>query len=149
MSQSMRSVFSMLLFLLSGLNWAIADMPRVELSAGIHRIQAEVAANDADRQMGLMNRHNMPQQNGMLFVFEKSERFCMWMKNTFLPLSVAFLDEGGTIVNIANMAPQTEDSHCASKPAKFALEMNLGWFEKRGIRAGAKISGVDRTALSR
>ena len=149
MSQSMRSVFSMLLFLLSGLNWARADMPRVELSAGIHRIQAEVAANDADRQMGLMNRHNMPQQNGMLFVFEKSERFCMWMKNTFLPLSVAFLDEGGTIVNIANMAPQTEDSHCASKPAKFALEMNLGWFEKRGIRAGAKISGVDRTALSR
>ena len=149
MSQSMRSVFSVLLFFLSGLNWARAEMPRVELSAGIHRIQAEVAANDADRQMGLMNRHNMPQQNGMLFVFEKSERFCMWMKNTFLPLSVAFLDEGGTIVNIANMAPQTEDSHCASKPAKFALEMNLGWFEKRGIRAGAKISGVDRTALSR
>ncbi|HET6718693.1 MAG TPA: DUF192 domain-containing protein [Rhodocyclaceae bacterium] len=124
-------------------------MPQIELSAGIHRIRAEVAHTDATRQQGLMHRRVMAPQDGMLFVFESSERFCMWMKNTYLPLSVAFIDESGTILNIEDMAPQTEDSHCAAKPARYALEMNLGWFVRRGLQAGGKISGIERAPSAR
>ena len=138
------------LFLFFGLVFpALAETPRIELSAGIHRIRAEVAATDPIRQQGLMHRRTMAPQDGMLFVFAQSERFCMWMKNTYLPLSVAFLDESGTILNIEDMAPQTEESHCAVKPARYALEMNLGWFEQRGLRAGSKISGIERAPAAR
>lgn len=133
--------------LLSCAGLSSAEMPRIELSAGIHRIKAELADTDANRQRGMMFRKTMLPQEGMLFVFERSERVCMWMKNTYIPLSVAFLDEQGVILNVEDMAPHSEDSHCASKAARYALEMNLGWFEKRGLRAGTKISGVER-ALS-
>jgi uncharacterized protein len=133
---------------LAGITPAAAEMPRIALSAGIHSIKAEVAYTDPMRQQGLMHRRVMAPQEGMLFVFERPQRFCMWMKNTYLPLSVAFLDDSGTVLNIEDMAPQTETSHCASKPARYALEMNLGWFEKRGIRPGSKISGIER-ALGR
>lgn len=128
---------------------ANAEMPRLDLSAGIHRINAEVAYTDPMRQQGLMNRRTMGAQDGMLFVFEQSQRFCMWMKNTYIPLSVAFIDDAGVIVNIADMTPHSEQSHCASKPARYALEMNLGWFDTRGLRAGSKISGIDRAPLAR
>ena len=130
------------LLLCAGL--AAAQMPRIELSAGIHRIKAELADTDASRQRGMMFRKTLLPQEGILFVFERSERVCMWMKNTYLPLSVAFLDDQGVILNIEDMAPHSEVSHCAKKAARFALEMNLGWFEKRGLRAGIKISGVER-----
>lgn len=125
------------------------DFPRVELSAGIHRINAEVAYTDPMRQQGLMHRRSMPVQDGMLFVFGQSQRYCMWMKNTYLPLSVAFIDETGAVINIEDMAPQTENSHCAAKPARYALEMNRGWFAQRGIRAGSKLSGLDRAPAAR
>lgn len=128
---------------------AMAQMPRLALSAGIHNINAEVAYTDPMRQQGLMHRRLMPAQEGMLFVFPQRQRFCMWMKNTFLPLSVAFLDDEGTVLNIEDMAPETETSHCAVKPARYALEMNLGWFDKRGIRPGSKISGIDRAPGAR
>lgn len=138
------------LFLLFGVVFsALAEMPRIELSAGIHRIRAEVAYTDAMRQQGLMHRRVMAPQDGMLFVFKQSERFCMWMKNTYLPLSVAFLDETGTVLNVEDMVPQTEASHCAAKPARYALEMNLGWFGQRGLRAGSKISGIERAPSAR
>ena len=133
-----------LLALLLGAGIAAAQMPRIELSAGIHRISAELANTDANRQRGMMFRKTLLPQEGMLFVFERSERVCMWMKNTYLPLSVAFLDEQGVILNIADMTPHSEESHCASKAARFALEMNVGWFDKRGLGAGVKISGTDR-----
>lgn len=128
---------------------ATAEMPRVELSAGIHRINAEVAHTDAMRQQGLMHRRSMAAQDGMLFVFEQSQQICMWMKNTFLPLSVAFIDDKGTVLNIEDMAPQTENAHCAASPARFALEMNQGWFQKRAIRAGNKINGIERAPAAR
>ena len=121
-----------------------AQMPRVELSAGIHRIIAEVAGTDANRQQGLMNRKSMAEHEGMVFVFPQSARVCMWMRNTFIPLSVAFIDDTGSIINIEDMAPQTETSHCAEKPARFALEMNQGWFAKRGFKAGGKLNGLQR-----
>jgi uncharacterized membrane protein (UPF0127 family) len=119
-------------------------MPVVELTAGFHRIEAEVAANDQNRQVGLMNRKAMPPQRGMIFVFAQERTHCMWMRNTYLPLSVAFLDADGAILNIEDMQPQTEDNHCAKKPARYALEMNQGWFAQRGIKPGARLGGLER-----
>ncbi len=119
-------------------------LPVMELTAGFHRIEAEVAANNAARMQGLMQRKSMPPQRGMLFVFDQDAQHCMWMKNTFLPLSVAFLDAQGRILNIEDMQPQTEDNHCAAKPARYALEMNVGWFAQRGIGRGDRIGGIDK-----
>ena len=128
---------------------ANAQMPMTELGAGMFRIETEVAATNADRQLGLMNRKSMPLQHGMVFVFPQQARHCMWMKNTLLPLSVAFLDDDGRILNIEDMQPQTEDSHCAASPARFALEMNLGWFRERGIKPGDLIRGTSKLPAAR
>ena len=124
--------------------WAQGAMPLMELSAGFHRIEADVAATDRDRQVGLMNRREMPPQRGMLFVFDHENTHCMWMRNTLLPLSVAFIDARGVIINIEDMKPQTEDNHCARVPARYALEMNVGWFAQRGIKPGMKLGGIDK-----
>ncbi len=123
---------------------AFAQMALIELSAGFHRIEAEVAADQPNRMQGLMMRRSMPVNHGMLFVFPQAERHCMWMRNTFLPLSVAFLDEQGRILNIENMQPQTENNHCAAAPARFALEMNRGWFADKGIKPGQRIGGLEK-----
>ena len=123
---------------------ALADMPRIELTAGMYRIEAEVAANQPNRMQGLMHRRMMPQHQGMLFVFTEANRHCMWMRNTLLPLSVAFVDEQGVILNIEDMEPQTENNHCAAKPARFALEMNKGWFAQKGLKPGTHLNGLDK-----
>lgn len=117
------------------------DLPRVRLSAGMHQIDAQLARTMDQRATGLMWRKEMPQHEGMLFVFEQPFRQCFWMKNTLLPLSAAFLDDDGTIVNIADMKPRSEESHCSDKPVRYVLEMNQGWFAKRGLKAGAKLTG--------
>ncbi|MRD73685.1 DUF192 domain-containing protein [Rhodocyclus tenuis] len=122
-----------------------AEFPQIELSAGIHRIEAEVASDQATRMQGLMYRRTLATQQGMLFVFPQRARHCMWMRNTLLPLSVAFLDEEGRIINIEDMQPQTENNHCAAQPARFALEMNLGWFASRSLGPGMRIVGVERS----
>lgn len=124
-------------------------MPVMELSAGFHRIEAEVAANDQHRQLGLMNRKAMVQQHGMLFVFDHPNTHCMWMRNTLLPLSVAFLDEKGKIINVEDMQPKTDANHCSARPARFALEMNLGWFRSRGLGAGFSITGIEKAPAGR
>ena len=129
--------------------WAQNSMPVMELNAGFHRIEAEVAASDQNRQVGLMNRKAMPQQRGMLFVFTQNNTHCMWMRNTLIPLSVAFIDDEGYIINIEDMQPQTEDNHCARQPARYALEMNLGWFAQRGIKPGVKLGGLDKAPRPR
>ena len=123
---------------------ALAQMPRIELSAGFYRIDAEVAADQANRVQGLMNRRSMAANQGMLFVFPQAGPHCMWMRNTYLPLSVAFLDAQGRILNVEDMKPQSETSHCAAGPARFALEMNLGWFASKGLKAGQRIAGVEK-----
>ncbi len=123
---------------------ATQTLPLMELTAGFHRIEAEVAHTPETRARGLMHRREMAPQRGMLFVFTYAGLHCMWMKNTFLPLAVAFLDEAGRIINIEEMQPQTETNHCAARPARFALEMNAGWFAERGVRAGDIIGGVGR-----
>lgn len=130
--------------LLSGAALAQTAMPVVELTAGFHRIEAEVAATDQNRQTGLMQRKSMPAQRGMLFVFPQPNAYCMWMRNTLIPLSVAFLDAEGKIINIEDMQPQTEDNHCAKKMASYALEMNLGWFTLRGLKAGTRLNGIEK-----
>jgi uncharacterized protein len=113
-----------------------------ELTAGMHLIKAEVAASDPERQQGLMFREKMASNAGMVFVFDRAGPQCMWMKNTLLPLSVAFIDAEGKIINIEDMQPQTLDNHCAAKPARYALEMNLGWFRQKNIKPGLKIGGL-------
>ena len=119
-------------------------LPAVELGAGMHLIRAELAATDATRSLGLMHRSSLAPNGGMLFVFDAPGAYCMWMKNTPLPLSVAFIDAAGAIVNIEDMQPHTEQSHCAARPVTYALEMRQGWFAARGIRAGERLRGLDR-----
>ena len=119
-------------------------LPTTPLNAGIHLIQAEVADTAVTRAQGLMLRKAMAQGAGMLFLFDELAGHCMWMKNTLIPLSVAFIDERGKIINIADMQPLDETSHCAARPARYALEMNQGWFKRRGIAAGATIQGLER-----
>ncbi|KRB73428.1 DUF192 domain-containing protein [Noviherbaspirillum sp. Root189] len=118
--------------------------PTISLTAGMHVIKAEVAARDAERQQGLMNREKMGANEGMVFLFDAPAGVCMWMKNTLIPLSVAFIDESGKIVNIEDMQPQTTDSHCAKKPVRYALEMNQGWFKQKNIKPGTKIEGLPK-----
>lgn len=139
-----RVVAACLGLVLSTAVWAQNAMPLMELSAGMHRVEAEVAANQQNRMVGLMNRKAMAPQRGMLFVFPQQNTHCMWMRNTLIPLSVAFLDEDGIIINIEDMQPQTEDNHCAKVPARYALEMNLGWFAQRGIKPGTRLKGIDK-----
>jgi uncharacterized membrane protein (UPF0127 family) len=117
------------------------QLPRIQLQAGMHQIQAQVAANPDQRSIGLMHRAEMPQGEGMLFAFEQATQQCFWMKNTLLPLTAAFIADDGTIVNLADMKPQTTDAHCSEQPVRWVLEMNQGWFAKRGIKAGFKLQG--------
>jgi len=123
---------------------ARAQLPVTELATGMHLIRAEVADSAGSRMQGLMYRETLPTNAGMVFVFEENALHCMWMKNTLVPLSVAFIDESGAIVNIADMQPKTEQSHCAARPARYALEMNRGWFAQRGIKPGARLRGLER-----
>jgi uncharacterized membrane protein (UPF0127 family) len=118
------------------------DLPRVALGAGMHQITAQLAATPQQRQIGLMYRKEMPQHEGMLFEFEEPAVQCFWMKNTYLPLTAAFVDDQGVVVNLVDMKPQTTDSHCSTKPVRFVLEMNQGWFTKKNIKAGYKLSGA-------
>lgn len=118
------------------------QLPVVQLNAGMYLIRAEVAADYGSRMTGLMHRPSMQSNAGMLFIFDDNQRECMWMKNTLIALSVAFIDEHGTIINVEDMAPQTEDSHCALRPSRYALEMNRGWFAARGIKPGSRIGGI-------
>ena len=118
------------------------NLPRVKLSAGMHQIDAQVASTMEQRMTGLMHRKEMPQHEGMLFVFESPAQQCFWMKNTLLPLSIAFLADDGTIVNLSEMKPQSLDSHCSARPVRYVLEMNTGWFSKKGIKAGDKLAGA-------
>jgi uncharacterized membrane protein (UPF0127 family) len=117
-------------------------LPAITLNAGMHLIQAEVAQTPEQRSTGLMFRSAMGPNEGMLFAFEAPGQQCFWMKNTLLPLSIAFIADDGSIVNLADMQPKSEASHCAAQPVRFALEMNQGCFAKRGIKPGFKLKGA-------
>lgn len=134
-----------LALLLSSSTWADSNTPHfpvISLTAGMHVIKAEVASTEAQREQGLMFRESLGANEGMVFLFHAPAGVCMWMKNTPLPLSVAFMDRDGRIINIENMKPQTLDSHCAKQPAYYALEMQEGWFKQRNIKPGSVIGGL-------
>ncbi len=114
----------------------------ITLNAGMHNIHAELALTPEQRQKGLMFRRDLGTHDGMLFVFENATPQCFWMKNTPTPLTIAFLADDGSIVNLADMKPFDEASHCSAKPVRYVLEMHQGWFAKRGIKAGFKLSGA-------
>ena len=120
------------------------ELPAVQLKAGMHLIRAEVAADYSTRGRGLMFRKSLAPNGGMLFIFDGADIHCMWMKNTYIPLSVAFLDAQGAIINIADMQPHSEQSHCAARPAVYALEMTQGWFAERGVKPGMKLGGLEK-----
>lgn len=115
---------------------AQSQLPTLNMRVGEHDVKAELANTDLSRQIGLMNRQQLGENSGMLFVFERSETQCMWMKNTLIDLDVAFADANGKILNIEQMKAGTADIHCSSGNAKLALEMNRNWFSTRGIEAG-------------
>jgi hypothetical protein len=117
------------------------QLPTVALTAGFHRVVAMVADSPAERSHGLMWRREMGANEGMLFVFDVATPQCFWMKNTLIPLAIAFVADDGTIVNIAEMKPQTTDSHCSARPVRFALEMNAGWFGRKGLKPGDRLGG--------
>jgi hypothetical protein len=137
-----RTALALLLAALSAA--AAAQLAVAELTVGMHRIRAEVADSPGARERGLMHRPSMAPNAGMVFVFEQDSRHCMWMKNTLIPLSVAFIDASGAIVNIADMQPHSEQSHCAARPARYALEMNKGWFAERAVKPGARLRGLEK-----
>ena len=148
----MRQLCKLILFVVLQVSLAAAlaqSSPIIELTVGFHRVEAEVAATHAARAQGLMHRKEMPVQRGMLFVFPDVAVQCMWMRNTLIPLAVAFLDESGRILNVAEMKPHSEENHCAVKPVRYALEMNSGWFGQRGLKNGAVISGIERAGPAR
>jgi uncharacterized protein len=112
------------------------------LTAGMHVIQAELALTPTQQMIGMMHRRTMGANEGMLFVYDQPHRLCFWMRNTLLPLTIAFIADDGRIVNTADMKPLDESSHCAGEPVRFALEMNQGWFVKRGLKPGTRLRGA-------
>jgi len=118
------------------------QLARIKLQLGMYQIDTQVAQTPDQRSIGLMFRSDMPANEGMLFVFEQPSTQCFWMKNTLLPLTAAFVADDGTIVNLADMKPQSTDSHCSLKPVRFVLEMHQGWFAKKGFKAGNKLVGL-------
>jgi uncharacterized protein len=125
------------------------DLPVVELRIKKHTLKVEVAATAAARTIGLMNRFSLAPDSGMLFVFPQSEQLGFWMKDTFVPLSIAYLDAKGVILNIADMKPRDETTHPSKGPAMFAVEMKQGWFKERGIVAGDQVQGLDKAGRAK
>lgn len=136
------------------LAWLVTIAPvhaegRVTLQAGAHSIIAEVAATPAERELGLMGRHRLGANRGMLFVFPETAIHTMWMKDTPLPLSAAFLDENGVVVDLAEMQPYTLTEHAPRRPVKYVLEMSRRWFRHHGVRIGSRIDGVRQAGTGR
>lgn len=135
-----------LLLLVLGQSFSVRAQttPMLHLQLGKGSLEAEVAANKSQRAQGLMHRNSMPQGQGMLFVYPMPAYFCMWMKNTNIPLSVAFIDAQGKVINIEEMAPQTETNHCTARNATYALEANIGWFARHGVVPGTQVLGLEK-----
>lgn len=117
-------------------------LPTVKLTAGIHVITAEAATTNQSRTIGLMHRERLAPNHGMLFVFDDKAQQCFWMRNTTVPLTIAFIEDDGTVLQLADMAPKSEASHCSQRPVRYALEMEQGWFSRRGLAPGARIGGL-------
>jgi uncharacterized membrane protein (UPF0127 family) len=117
------------------------DLPLATLNAGMYLVHVQVAATPEQRAIGLMYRQDLRDNEGMLFIFEKAQMQCFWMKNTYLPLTAAFIADDGTIVNTVDMQPRTTNSHCSTQPVRYVLEVRQGWLAQHGIGAGKRITG--------
>jgi hypothetical protein len=117
------------------------NLPRVQLTAGEHLLQVHVARSDEERAQGLMFRRDLPENEGMLFMCDGPDVQKFWMKDTPLPLSIAFLEEDGTILKIADLEPHDLEGESSGHPVRFVLEVNQGWFEERGIGPGDRLAG--------
>ncbi|MFM7697240.1 MAG: DUF192 domain-containing protein [Limnohabitans sp.] len=154
MTHTVRAIFFFLLCGNAAAQTPQTHLPRVTLQAGIYQINAQVASTPEQRAIGLMYRQDMPQHEGMLFVFEEPQVQCFWMKNTLMALTAAFIDDDGTIVNLADMKPKTTDSHCSEKPVRYVLEMKQGWFAQKNIKKSfvlksSVFKGTSTKAVSR
>ncbi|TYP62440.1 DUF192 domain-containing protein [Stutzerimonas stutzeri] len=138
----MRIVLQALLVAVVGPAIVHASEPLLGLQVGGARIEAEYARSPAERERGLMERTEMAADHGMLFRFDDFRRHCLWMKNTPLPLSAAFMDEQGRIVDVIDLEPLSKAIRCSSEPARYALEVNQGWFERNGIEVGEQVRGI-------
>jgi uncharacterized membrane protein (UPF0127 family) len=136
------AIFS--LALIEATTLAAAELPTVDLAIKGHRLVAEIAADDATRTTGLMNRFSLQPDHGMLFVFRTAQPQAFWMKNTYVPLSIAFIGSDGRILNIEDMAPLTESTHPSQGLARYALEMKKGWFDQHGIKSGDSVAGLEK-----
>jgi uncharacterized membrane protein (UPF0127 family) len=130
------------LLLAAGVPMADTALKTAQLRVGSHALRVEVAASEPERQKGLMFREKMGKNDGMLFIFDEPGYHAMWMQNTYLPLSVAFVDRDGVILNVEDMEPRTTDAHAAQGPALYAIEMNKGWFAEKKIKPGDKVTGL-------
>lgn len=130
-------------FLLISLS-AFADerSPTLLLSAGTAMLRVEIAATPRQHEQGLMARTHLDEDAGMLFIFERKSGYCFWMKDTLIPLSIAFLDDDGRIVNLADMQAMSMALHCPGAAVRYALEVNQGWFARQRIQAGMRINGL-------
>ena len=144
--KKLHRLFFAMALVMSAPSWAQGqaqlNLPRTLMSVGVHQIDAQVARTPQEHAIGLMFRKEMPPNEGMLFVFKEPSKQCFWMKNTLLGLTAAFVADDGTVVNLEDMQANTTDSHCSSQPVRYVLEVNQGWFAKKGIKAGAKLSGA-------
>jgi hypothetical protein len=143
-SLALRFLAAALIFTVAAPAFAETRLRASTLSIGPHRLKVEVARTDPDRARGLMFREKMGRDEGMLFIFDEPAYHSMWMKNTLIPLSVAFVDAGGTILNILDMEPHSEESHMSAGPSIYAIETNRGWFAAKKIKAGDKVTGLPR-----
>jgi len=134
----------LLLLVLTAVSVSAAPLATIELAIKGHKLVAEIAATEATRTTGLMNRFSLQPDHGMLFIFSEPQPLAFWMRNTYVPLSIAFIGADGRIVNIDDMAPRTENTHPSRGLALYALEMKKGWFAERGIGPGDPVSGLDK-----
>jgi hypothetical protein len=139
-----RFLLFLAVLLVAGIAWADAKPRTATVKVGPHALRVEVVATEADRMKGLMHRKSLGRDDGMLFIFDEPGYHSMWMKNTFIPLSVAFIDRDGTILNILDMEPHTEDPHISAGPSIYAIETNKGWFAAKKVKAGDKVTGLPK-----
>jgi uncharacterized membrane protein (UPF0127 family) len=125
---------------------ALEKFQTTQVHVGSQALKVELAITEPQRMQGLMYRDKLGANDGMLFVFDAPEYQSMWMKNTLLPLSVAFIAPDGTILNVEEMEPQTLNPHMSAGPALYALEMNKGWFASHGLKPGDKAAGLPKPA---
>ena len=116
------------------LSFSVISEEKISIESLFSKI--EVVSNSQERKLGLMYRENLPYDNGMFFIWEYKKKQCMWMRNTYIPLNVAYLDSSGKILEIYDMVPLSDESVCSKKRVRYALEVNLNWFEDNNILVG-------------